>query len=131
MTDTHGSSRRHDMYVTSPTLCHYIQGSAKRWAVGCVNSLPAARGSQEADVTKPRVHLLADPCTHERTTLESPSHSFTILAHQNLGAKEQLIIVNGACVWPVMEIKQADSYRHCKGQSAQHSTVSPSECCGG
>ena len=40
-----------------------IQGSAKRRALGCVNSLPAARGGQEAGFTQPRAHLLADPCT--------------------------------------------------------------------
>ena len=32
-----------------------IQGSAKRWALGCVNSRPAARGSQEAGFTQPTV----------------------------------------------------------------------------
>ena len=41
-----------------------IQGSAKRWALGCVNSHPAARGSQVAGFTQPRVPLLADPCTY-------------------------------------------------------------------
>ena len=35
-----------------------LQGSAKRWALGCVNSHPAARGSQEAGFTQPRVNLL-------------------------------------------------------------------------
>ena len=42
-----------------------VQGSAKRRALGCVNSPPAARGSQEAGFTQPRDHLLADPCTTE------------------------------------------------------------------
>ena len=40
-----------------------VQGSSKRWALGCVNSPPAARGSQEAGITQPRAHLLADSCT--------------------------------------------------------------------
>ena len=35
-------------------------GWAERWSIGCVNSWPAA---QEAGFTKPRKHLLADPCT--------------------------------------------------------------------
>ena len=29
-------------------LWNTVEGSAKRWILGCVNSLPAARGSQEA-----------------------------------------------------------------------------------
>ena len=34
-----------------------IQGSAKRWALGWVNSAPMARGSQEAGFTQPSAHL--------------------------------------------------------------------------
>ena len=30
--------------------------------LGCVNSHPAARGSQEAGFTQPRYHTLAEPC---------------------------------------------------------------------
>ena len=44
------------------SMCWALQGSAKRWALGCVNSSPAARGSQEAVFTQPRAHLLAYPC---------------------------------------------------------------------
>ena len=40
----------------------YVQGSAKRCTLGCVNSHPAARGNQEAGFTQPRAHLIADPC---------------------------------------------------------------------
>ena len=40
-----------------------VQGWAKKWSLGCVNSLPAARGSQEARFTQPRAHLLDNPCT--------------------------------------------------------------------
>ena len=42
-----------------------VQGSAKRWALGCVNS-PSPHGQriQEAGITQPRAHLLADPCTN-------------------------------------------------------------------
>ena len=39
-----------------------IQSWAIGWALGCVNSRPMARGSQEAGFTQPRAHLLADPC---------------------------------------------------------------------
>ena len=39
-----------------------VQGSAKRWALGCVNSNPVARGSQEARFKQPRDNFLADPC---------------------------------------------------------------------
>ena len=42
-----------------------LQGSAKRWALGCVNMPPVARGSQEARFTQPRAHLLADPCRYD------------------------------------------------------------------
>ena len=38
-----------------------VQGSAKRWALGCVNLRPVARGSQEAGFTQPRAHLIASP----------------------------------------------------------------------
>ena len=40
-----------------------VQGSAKRWSLGCVNLPPAARGSLEAEITQPRATLLADPCS--------------------------------------------------------------------
>ena len=39
-----------------------LQSLAKDWALGYVNSLPAARGSQEAVFTKQRAHSLAEPC---------------------------------------------------------------------
>ena len=41
-----------------------IQGSAKRWSLGCVNSPP--RG-QEAGFTQPKAHLLADRCGCDKT----------------------------------------------------------------
>ena len=43
-----------------------VQGSAGRWALGCVNSPPAARGSQEGGITQPGAHLLAVPCMPDR-----------------------------------------------------------------
>ena len=43
-------------------LC--IQDWAKEWSLGCVNSRPAARGSEEAGFTQPRVHFLAQTCTY-------------------------------------------------------------------
>ena len=46
-----------------PTNVRIVLGSAKRWALGCVNSLPAAREKQEAGFTQPWAHLLANPCT--------------------------------------------------------------------
>ena len=33
-------------------------------SLGCVNSLPTARVSQEAGFTQPRAHLLAYPCIY-------------------------------------------------------------------
>ena len=35
-------------------------------ALGCVNSRPAARGSQEAGLTQPRAHLIAHFCKYLR-----------------------------------------------------------------
>ena len=40
----------------------YVQGWAKEWSLGCVNSRPAARGSQEAGFTQPRDHSFAQHC---------------------------------------------------------------------
>ena len=39
-----------------------LQGSAKEWSLGCVKRAPAARGGQDAGITQPRDHSLADPC---------------------------------------------------------------------
>ena len=39
-----------------------VQRLAIRWALGCVNPPPGARGSQEAGFTQPRVHLVAHLC---------------------------------------------------------------------
>ena len=59
-----------------------VQGSAKRRALGCVNSPLVARGSQEVGITQPRDHSLADPCTLTTTTnpLPSPASSLPQLA---------------------------------------------------
>ena len=46
--------------------CLHVQGWAKEWSLGCVNSRPAARGSQEAGFTQPRNHLIAHICKVER-----------------------------------------------------------------
>ena len=40
-----------------------LQGWAKEWDLGCVNSQPTARGCQEAGYTQPRAHSFAQPCT--------------------------------------------------------------------
>ena len=39
-----------------------IHGWAKEWSLGCVNSRPTARGSQEAGFTQPRDHSFAQRC---------------------------------------------------------------------
>ena len=41
-----------------------VQGSSKRWAVGCVQSCPAARGSQEAGFTQPRAQPFSCTVMH-------------------------------------------------------------------
>ena len=43
-------------YVWDITL--RVQIYPKRWFLGCVNSRPAARGTQAAGFTQPRNHLL-------------------------------------------------------------------------
>ena len=51
-------------YPGMPTSKHIscnLQGSAKRLALGCVNSRPAARGSQEAVSKQPWAHFIPDP----------------------------------------------------------------------
>ena len=58
-----GLIRMDHMEVQCRITHTYVQGSAKRWALGCVNSPPAARESQEAGFTQPRVHSVAHPCT--------------------------------------------------------------------
>ena len=42
----------------------HIQGLVKRWALGCVNSPPAARGSQEAGFTQPSLCLFLQICRY-------------------------------------------------------------------
>ena len=43
-------------------MFHSVKSSAKEWTLGCVNSHPARRGSQEAGFTQPREHSLPEPC---------------------------------------------------------------------
>ena len=43
-----------------------IQGWAKEWSLGCVNSRPVARGSQEAGFTQPRDHSFSQRCTNHQ-----------------------------------------------------------------
>ena len=64
-----------------------VQRSAKRWALGCVNSPSAARGSEEAGFTQPRPHLLADPCRSRRSPpLSSRSYPAVPLSILNLAS---------------------------------------------
>ena len=65
-------ARQHNEYVSYtrgmvsfvPFSLEYVdQPKCGPYSLGCVNSPPAARGSQEAGITQPRAHLLADPCT--------------------------------------------------------------------
>ena len=52
--------------MESPSLrdkfSQLVQGSTKKWSLGCVNSRPAARGSQEAGFMQPRDLSFAQPC---------------------------------------------------------------------
>ena len=58
---------RHYIYILLTTKggakIPQLQGWAKEWDLGCVNSPPAARGCQEAGYTQPRAHSFAQPCT--------------------------------------------------------------------
>ena len=47
-----------------------MQDSAKEWFLGCVNSIPVARGSQEAGFTQPRDPSFAQPCTDRTVELD-------------------------------------------------------------
>ena len=40
-----------------------VESTAIRWALGCVNSRLAARGSQEAGFTQPKPRIIAHLCT--------------------------------------------------------------------
>ena len=42
----------------------YVQGSAKRWALGCVIPASWLPLAATGEFTHPRTHLLADPCIH-------------------------------------------------------------------
>ena len=48
---------------TRAIVSHGVQSSAIRLALGCVNSSPPARESQDAGFTQPRAHLIAELCT--------------------------------------------------------------------
>ena len=60
----------YDIQICLPSLTSLcllnLQVSAKEWALGCVKRAPAARGGQDAGITQPRDHFLADPCTGMR-----------------------------------------------------------------
>ena len=46
-----------------------LQSWAIRRALGCVNSRPGARGSQEAEFTQPGAHLMAHLSTPKKKTV--------------------------------------------------------------
>ena len=53
----------HTLQYINVYLSTYLTLLNYRWVLGCVNLLPAARGSQEGGFTLARAHLLADPST--------------------------------------------------------------------
>ena len=59
-----------------------VQGSANKWSLGCWQRAPVSRGVQDAGITQPRYHSLADPCSYVNCR-EPPlppstfSHSFS------------------------------------------------------
>ena len=46
-----------DDWFISP---QHVERSTNRWALGCLNPFPAARGSQEARITQPRARFLVE-----------------------------------------------------------------------
>ena len=63
MSPRHDSCHESPDILNKPYLLLHVQGWAKEWSLGCVNSRPAARGSREARFTQPRDHSSAQPCT--------------------------------------------------------------------
>ena len=65
------------MPLALAAVCYFatLQGWAKEWALGCVNSPPAAGGSDEAGFTQPRAHFFAQPCIYFRVTNFTPVFS--------------------------------------------------------
>ena len=73
-----------------------VQGSAKRWALGCVNLaswLPLAAGGE---FPKPRAHLLADPCRISMNINDTPPQaglrgsSTTVQSGASSGSEKRL-----------------------------------------
>ena len=62
--DPTAATARTDCYVVvSQEENDDIQDWAKEYALGCVNTPSAARGSKEEGFTQPRDHFFAQPCT--------------------------------------------------------------------
>ena len=86
-----------------------VQGSAIRWALGCVNPaswFPLAVGGK---FTQPRVHLLADPCTakhHERKSAPREGREGERDRHQGDGEDEQQ--QTAASINPIRPIIDSD-----------------------
>ena len=60
----------------------YVQGLAKEGSLGCVKRAPVARGAQDAELTQPRDHYLANPCTSLLPGGVSPSKTHVKLLVQ-------------------------------------------------
>ena len=63
-----------------------IHDWAKEWslALGCVNSRPAARGSQEAEFTQPRDHSFAERCTYSWVELGQCLNHFDLANQRSI-----------------------------------------------
>ena len=66
-------SRTHPAQSTHTQVT--LQGSAKERSLGCVKRAPAARGGQDAGITQPKDHPLANPCTDQIVYLSTTENS--------------------------------------------------------
>ena len=55
----------------------------RSWTLGCVKRAPMARGDQDAGITQPRDHSLADPCIYKTALGDHITYDlgFELLCH--------------------------------------------------
>ena len=112
----------------------YIQGWAKEWSLGCVNSRPAARRSQEAVFTQPRDHSFAQTFTiHEVTSgravvslLPVPSPLSIFIAPAPSPFPSELFLVQLYCWRSICPSENEMRVSRASGRETISSFISPS-----